>query len=196
MKKPKLIVILGPPGVGKTNPRKSLVHIGFAEIEASRSIKEVCKRNPFVDAQVKRWRHHSKPGELLGDDIMAVIFDDAMHHIQKGVNLVVDGFPRTPLQVDYFFDIIVHLRYDIKFVFLNVSDEELAKRVENRRKQESRPDDDPKVHMDRIKIWRANEHAVREAIIHHEKGSDSIIEIDAHATMEEVLEAFLRSALN
>jgi adenylate kinase len=195
LKRPKLIVILGPPGVGKTNPRKSLVHIGFAEIEASRAIKEVCKRNHFVDAQVKRWKQHAKPGDLLGDDIMAVIFDDALDQISKNVNLVIDGFPRTPLQVDYFFDIMAHLRYDIRWVFLNVSDEELAKRVEGRRSLESRPDDAPEVHMDRIKIWRANEHAVREAIIHHEKGSGSIIEIDAHATMEEVLEAFLKSAL-
>lgn len=195
LRKPKLVVILGPPGVGKTNPRKSLVNSGFVEIEASRSIKEVCRRSPFIDAQVKRWKLHSKPGDLLSDDLMAVIFDDAMHHIPKNVDLVIDGFPRTPLQVDYFFDIMVHLRYDIKFIFLNVSDEELSKRVQTRRTQETRSDDDPQIHSDRIRIWRANEHGVREAIIHHEKGTGSIIEIDAHATMEEVLEMFLKAVL-
>jgi len=154
--RPLAMLLLGPPGVGKTAPRRKLVQKGFLEIEASAVIREVCGWNPHVKEQVARFKASHPPSALLPDGLMNVILDEKLHRVRTRGNMVIDGFPRTLRQAEHLCDVLMQRRYRFRFTFLNAPDNVCQERACVSRAHEGRPDDVPQIHRERLLVWHRN----------------------------------------
>lgn len=76
-------------------------------------------------------------GKFVPDDVVFNILKSAI----KNNNVILDGFPRTLSQAKWLIDNYVNL-FSIHIIYLNISRQEILKRIENRIKEgENRSDD-------------------------------------------------------
>jgi len=92
------IVLLGPPGVGKGTQAKilaastKLVHISSGEL-----FRENIKNQTELGKLAKSYMDK---GELVPDDLTIAMIRDRIAHEDCKNGVILDGFPRNPIQAD------------------------------------------------------------------------------------------------
>lgn len=114
----KNIVLLGAPGSGKGTVAKKLTE-GFPYKIISTSLLLRKSNNEEVLALIGK-------GELVPDEIISSL---VIEEIKKTSNYILDGFLRTSLQVDA----IKEYDDELVYIYLDVSEYKLIKRIKNRR---------------------------------------------------------------
>jgi len=92
------IVLLGPPGVGKGTQAKivaketGLVHISSGELFRE-NIKNSTELGQLAESYINK-------GELVPDDVTVAMVKDRISRSDCESGAILDGFPRTPMQVE------------------------------------------------------------------------------------------------
>ena len=122
----KMIVLMGGQGVGKgTHARRLIDENGYKYIEAGAILRELPPESPVAQIMAR--------GELVPDEKLFVIIGDAINKVGN-TDMIVDGFPRTLGQAQWLVK-QYSAKYNIHVIYLDVPEEIMLQRIENRIRQ-------------------------------------------------------------
>jgi len=134
------LILFGPPGSGKGTQSEKLVEkYGLVHLSTGNLLREeISNRTPLgLEA-----RNFMDKGQLVPDEVVIGMIDNALDHHREAVGFLFDGFPRTAAQAEALDKLLLLKGTDITAVLaLEVTEEELVKRLLNRGKTSGRSDD-------------------------------------------------------
>ena len=129
--KPEMIVFMGGQGSGKGTFANLLrKQHDYNYIEAG-AILRAMPADSDIKQKISR-------GELVGD---ADLFPIISQHMSTDKDIIMDGFPRTIGQAKWLIDNYAD-KFDIKVIFLNISEETMLAHIQNRIKEGGNRADD------------------------------------------------------
>ncbi len=130
MKKANLIM-LGAPGSGKGTRAVAICEVlGIVQVATG----DLFRNNIKNDTELgKLAQSYMNKGELVPDDVTAAMVKDRLSNPDTKKGFVLDGFPRTLKQAEILDGILKEMNREITAViYLDVSDEEIVKRISGR----------------------------------------------------------------
>jgi len=179
------IILFGPPGSGKGTQSQNLVakynlkHLSTGDLLRS----EIAAKTP-LGMEAKGFMDN---GILVPDEVVIGMISSALEANKAASGFLFDGFPRTYAQAEALDKLLALHKTSIALVLaLEVSEEELVKRLLNRGLTSGRADD-------------VNELVIRERIIEYQRKttvvadyyreSDKVVAINGEGGVETIFEA-------
>ena len=120
--KPKLILMMGGQGVGKgTHARRLIARDGYGYIETGAILRGLPPKSPVAQIMAR--------GELVPDADLFGVIDDAIE--KTSGDIILDGFPRTLGQAQWLVKNYAD-RFDIRVIYMDVTEEIMLARIEKR----------------------------------------------------------------
>jgi len=135
------IILFGPPGAGKGTQAKFLVKIlNNFQISTGDMLREEIKKDTEIGKKIIRYMNE---GKFVDDEIVNSLMKKVISDNSKKGKLIFDGYPRTIDQAKNLDLLLTESKQKIDFIFfLNVNKETIIKRIEKRKVEEKRGDDD------------------------------------------------------
>ena len=135
------LVLFGPPGAGKgTQSEKLIAKYGFVHISTGDLFRWHTKNDTELGKRVKEIMNS---GELVPDSITIAMLEEEVNKNPQASGFLFDGFPRTVPQAEALDKFMADHQSAIHNVIaLDVSEEELRKRIAKRRSESNRADDE------------------------------------------------------
>jgi adenylate kinase len=135
------MIIFGPPGAGKgTQSEKLIERFGFVHI----STGDLFRWNTKNDTELgKRVKEIMNSGMLVPDEITIAMLKEELDKNPNAKGFLFDGFPRTVPQAEALDKFMKNNNTAIHHVVaLDVTEEEVRKRIAKRKDIENRADDE------------------------------------------------------
>lgn len=125
-------ILLGPPGAGKgTQAERMIEKYGIPHISTGDIFRENIKNGTELG---KKAQEYMNKGELVPDDLVCEIAFDRLKKDDCKNGFLLDGFPRTVYQAEKLDEFLAQNGQELsKVIDLEVTDEELMKRITGRR---------------------------------------------------------------
>ena len=135
------IILFGPPGAGKGTQAKFLVKIlNSFQISTGDMLREEIKKDTEIGKKIISYMNE---GKFVDDEIVNSLMKKVVSDSSKKGKLIFDGYPRTIEQAKNLDLLLTESKQQIDFIFfLNVNKETIIKRIEKRKVEEKRGDDD------------------------------------------------------
>ncbi len=176
------LIILGPPGAGKGTQsiliaqKLKLKHLSTGEI-----LRKACTDGTPLGIKAKVFMD---TGNLVQDDVMVGIIEDAISSEDSKNGFILDGFPRTLEQARELDRIMTSLGYgSAKVINIILDDCELFRRMLGR----GRKDDSEETIKNRLKVYKEQTAPVKE---HYSKKS-AVFDIYGIGNISEINEKIL-----
>lgn len=176
------LILFGPPGSGKGTQSEKLVEkYGLIHLSTGNLLREEIANKTPLGLEAKNF---IDKGQLVPDEVVIGMIDSSLEHHKNASGFLFDGFPRTGAQADALDKLLSLKNTEIALVLsLEVSEEELVKRLLNRGKTSGRSDDtNEKVIHQRFAVYK-NETA---PIAEHYKRLKKFKTIKGEGTVEEI----------
>jgi adenylate kinase len=177
------IILFGAPGAGKGTQANFLINeFDLIQISTGDMLREAVKRKTELGKQVETIMAN---GDLVPDDIIFSLISDRLNSKDIKNGFIFDGFPRNLQQAQKLDEIINDMHISIDYIFhINVDEEILTSRIENRAKQEkiSRKDDTSAVLIERLKVYNTE----TKPVLKYYSNQNKLNIIDGMGTIEEV----------
>lgn len=128
---PKIIVMIGPPGVGKgTQSRLLAEHFSFPQISTGDILREMSRMETRLGLQIKAAQ---AAGQLVSDEVLAsvILARTTQPDCRKGY--ILDGYPRTLAQARMLEKLARGQGKQVRLVSIVVPREALMRRLTGRR---------------------------------------------------------------
>lgn len=134
------LILFGPPGSGKGTQSDKLVEkYGLIHLSTGNLLREEIANKTPLGIEAKKFMDH---GQLVPDEVVIGMVDSFFDKHKGAVGFLFDGFPRTVAQAQALDKLLTLKKTDIATVLsLDVTEEELVKRLLNRGKTSGRSDD-------------------------------------------------------
>lgn len=156
------IILFGPPGSGKGTQSERLIY----KYELKHLSTGDLLRNEIaaLTSLGKEAKNYMDKGQLVPDEIVIGMIRSALDNNPHAKGFLFDGFPRTQAQSKALDELLKQKQTEIGIVLaLEVSENELVKRLLNRGLTSGRSDDDNvEVIKERIKEYRTKTSAVED----------------------------------
>jgi adenylate kinase len=135
------IVIFGPPGAGKGTQSQGLIDkYGLVHISTGDLFRAHIKKGTDLGKKVVEYNNN---GILVPDEITIAMLKGVLDDNKSARGFIFDGFPRTVAQAEALDRFMTENGTAIHAVVaLDVTEEEVRKRLQIRRDAEHRPDDE------------------------------------------------------
>lgn len=178
------LVLFGPPGAGKgTQSQKLIEKFGLIHLSTGDLLRgEILQGTPLgIEA-----KHLMDAGILVPDEVVIGMISHKLDSNREAKGFIFDGFPRTVAQAEALDQLLTTKESPISgMIALEVTDEELEKRLLLRGKASGRPDDaNPTVIRKRIKEY--NDKTAPVAGFY--KNQNKFKSINGIGTVEEIFE--------
>jgi adenylate kinase len=179
------IILFGPPGSGKGTQSESLISkYGLKHLSTGDILRSEIAGETALGLEAKNFMDK---GELVPDEVVIGMIRSALENNPQVSGFLFDGFPRTEAQSGALDNLLQLKQAEIAVVLaLEVSEEELVKRLLNRGLTSGRSDDN-------------NEAVIRARIIeYHKKTSvvadyyrrfNKVINIPGEGSVDEIFES-------
>ncbi len=176
------IILFGPPGSGKGTQSQKLIekyqlkHLSTGDLLRS----EIAAKTPLgLEAKAIMDK-----GELVPDEVVIGMISTALENNMEARGFLFDGFPRTTAQSEAL-DKLLQLKHtEINVVFsLDVSEEELIKRILHRGLTSGRSDD---MNEQIIKARIIEYHKKTSAVAAYYQQFNKVVQIKGGGTVEEI----------
>lgn len=177
-------ILFGPPGSGKGTQsvriaeKYNLAHISTGDIFR----RNICEKTPLglkVQGIIEK-------GELVPDNLLEEILEDAMDQVKNKAGYVFDGFPRTLQQANDLKEILGKRNEKVSMVLaLEVNDEEIIKRLLKRAELEGRKDDNREVIENRIRVYNKQ----TQPLIDYYGKNGSFTSVNGIGTVDEIFDS-------
>ncbi len=147
-----LVVLLGPPGVGKgTQAGRLVAELGIPHVSSGDMLRAQIQQATALGQQAAAY---IRDGRLVPDELVVKMVIDRLLQADCGNGCLMDGFPRTVQQARKFDEWLGNLGRAITVVLrLVVSEDEIRRRLEERAKHERRVDDTPETVAERFRVY-------------------------------------------
>lgn len=176
------LILFGPPGSGKGTQSEKLVEkYGLVHLSTGNLLREEIANKTPLGMEAKNFMDK---GQLVPDEVVIGMIDNCLDHHKDAKGFLFDGFPRTAAQAEALDKLLQLKNASITIVLaLDVTEEELVKRLLNRGKTSGRSDDtDESVIRKRFAVYTQDTepvagHYKREKKFQAIKGEGSVDEI-------------------
>lgn len=183
------ILLIGPQGSGKSTQAKLLAqYLNVPHISTGDIFREKISEDTEEGRRIKQL---VDTGQLVDDKTTVEIVRNRIQQIDCRDGFVMDGFPRTPNQVQALQSVSSsnEPHFFNKVFFLDIPDEVIIKRLMKR----GRKDDTPEIIKTRLENYKNN----TANLIEYFKGANILVSIDGEGSVEkiqdEIREQFKRS---
>jgi len=202
------LLLFGAPGVGKGTQAKLLSsNLNIPHISTGDILRQAVKDKTELGKKAEEIMNR---GDLVPDDIMVGIIQDRLHKPDCLKGFILDGFPRTVKQAVALDKLLSEMKIiDMTVVNLTADDNELVKRIGNRRACKNcgqifvlkdiegkkkcpscnaensfylRDDDKEEVVRNRLNVFRNN----TEPVLEYYNNQKKVISIDGLGSINEV----------
>jgi adenylate kinase len=144
---PAIVILLGPPGSGKgTQAARLRDRLGFEVLSTGELLRQA---RAAGSEQGRRAGEYMDRGELVPDELIAAAIEQAIDDLGRKP-IVLDGFPRTLTQARALDRALGTRRLD-SVVLIDIPDEEVVRRITNRR--HGRSDDTAETARARLRVY-------------------------------------------
>ena len=135
------VILFGPPGAGKGTQSKYLVKkLNGFQISTGDILRDEIKKNSEIGKKIV---NNMNEGKFVDDEIVNELIKKVIFDPKKKNKLIFDGYPRSVNQAKNLDLLLNKSKQKINFIFfLNVNKETIIKRIEKRKVEEKRGDDD------------------------------------------------------
>ena len=146
------IILFGPPGAGKGTQAKYLVNkLGGFQISTGEILRNEIQKDTDIG---KKIIIDMNDGKFVNDEIVNELIKKLVFDPKKKNHLIFDGYPRSLLQAENLDLLLNASNQKIDFVFyLNVNKETIISRIQKRKIEEKRSDDDQKTILKRYEKY-------------------------------------------
>ncbi|HEY1024217.1 MAG TPA: adenylate kinase [Sphingobacteriaceae bacterium] len=144
------IVLFGPPGAGKGTQSQNLIEkYQLIHLSTGDLLRNEIAQGTGLGLEAKKLMDQ---GTLVPDEVVIGMISNKLDANKAANGFIFDGFPRTVAQAEALDRLLASKDSEISgMIALQVTDEELEKRLLNRGKDSGRPDDaNPEVIRKRI----------------------------------------------
>ena len=146
------IILFGPPGAGKGTQAKYLVKklSGF-QISTGEILRNEIQKDTDIGKKIIT---NMNDGKFVSDEIVNELIKKLIFDPTKKNRLIFDGYPRSLSQAKNLDLLLSTSNQKIDFVFyLNVNKETIISRIQKRKIEEKRSDDDQKTFLKRYEKY-------------------------------------------
>ena len=184
------IILFGPPGAGKGTQSKYLVKkLNGFQISTGDMLRDEIKKNTKIGKKITQ---DMNEGIFISDDIVNKLIEKVVFDNEKKGKLIFDGYPRTLSQAKNLDTLIKISNQKIDLIFfLNVNKETIIERVQKRKIQENRSDDNLETILKRYDAYMETTQPVLEFY----SKNVNFYEIDGSLKIDEItakIDAFLK----
>ena len=178
------IILFGPPAAGKGTQAKRLVNTrGMVQLSTGDMLRAARSSGSALGLKVAGIMDR---GDLVSDEIVIALIEEALPAAEAAGGAIFDGFPRTIAQAEALDDMLRGRGSRIDVVLrLRVDDGGLLARVAKRFAEEGRADDNPEA----FKIRLANYNAQTAPLLPHYMAQGKLVEVDGMDTVDNVATA-------
>ena len=146
------IILFGPPGAGKGTQAKHLVNkVNGFQISTGNMLRDEIKRDTEIG---KKIINDMNDGKFISDDIVNKLIQNVIFDTKKKGKLIFDGYPRSLSQAKNLEKLLNESNQKIQYIFfLNVNKETIIERIEKRKTEENRSDDNLKTILKRYDTY-------------------------------------------
>ena len=179
--------MMGPPGSGKGTQGKLLAKKLGGEIYSSGNrFREMAKGSGFVNEKIKKTLEE---GGLLPAWFSSHLFVDALLGINPEDTIVFEGACRRLEEAEAFDETAEWLERPYLAIFLNISGEEVERRLKVRKEVEGRNDDASDTVDHRLKEYEG--HTAKAVEFLHKR--EKLVTISGNDTIENVHQSILKA---
>ena len=176
------LILFGPPGSGKgTQAEKLIEKYGLLHISTGDLLRQQLADQTPLGLEAKKFMDE---GLLVPDEVVIGMISSKLDENSSVKGIIFDGFPRTVAQAEALDKLLVFKSEPVStMISLEVSDEEIVKRIMLRGETSGRSDDsDEKIVRSRIqqyneKTYPVANHYQEQGKLESVKGEGSIDEI-------------------
>ena len=146
------IILFGPPGAGKGTQAKYIEKkISGFQISTGDMLRDEIKKDSDIG---KKIINDMNDGKFVSDNIVNKLIQKVVSDPQKKNKLIFDGYPRSLSQAKNLDLLLSNSNQKIDLIlFLNVNKNIIVKRIEKRKIEENRSDDDLNVILKRYDTY-------------------------------------------
>ena len=175
------ILILGAPGSGKGTQGKILAErLGLPKITTGDLIRAAMNNGSPLGLEFKKYYDE---GKLVPDSIILGMIKDELARPEAKDGAILDGFPRTAPQAELVDRTLAARGQRLNYILLlDVTEDELVRRMSARAQVEGRPDDAPEAIATRLQVYQRDTapliaHYAQRGIVHRVPGTGTVDQI-------------------
>jgi adenylate kinase len=149
------VILLGPPGSGKTTQAEHLAHrLGTCTIATGDLLADAVQNDTELGRKAKEYMDR---GEMVPDEIILSLVKEQLAAPEAQEGAVLDGFPRSVRQGRVVQNMLVAQGKRVKAaLLLDVPEEELVRRLLAKASADERSNDDPEAIQRRLAAYRTS----------------------------------------
>lgn len=183
------LILFGPPGSGKGTQSQNIIgQYGLIHLSTGDLLRrEIAAKTP-LGLEAARLMER---GQLVPDEVVIGMIESIIQLNPDAKGFLFDGFPRTVAQAQALDKLLSLKKTGIhKVLALDVSEEELVKRLIKRGETSNRPDDrDESIIRKRYQVYK-NE---TESVADHYKTHHKFERLNGEGSVDEIFEALRNS---
>ena len=183
------LILFGPPGSGKGTQSEKLVEkYGLIHLSTGNLLRQEITDKTPLGLEAKSFM---EKGQLVPDEVVIGMIDSALEHHKDAKGFLFDGFPRTVAQAEALDKLLALKKTEIAMLIsLEVSEEELIRRLLHRGKTSGRHDDiDEEVIRKRFAVYKNETSPVAE----HYRKAGKFQSIKGEGSLEEIFNALCKA---
>jgi len=178
------LILFGPPGSGKgTQSEKLIARYGWKHLSTGDLLRSEISRQTKLG---KAAQTYMDKGRLVPDEVVIGMITSALDENPDANGFLFDGFPRTPAQAEALDEMLQKRKEAISVMLaLEVSEEELVKRLIKRGQTSGRSDDN----NDQVIRARIVEYQTKTAAVSdYYKQFDKVVMVKGEGSVSEIFE--------
>lgn len=179
------LILFGPPGSGKgTQSEKLILRYGLKHLSTGDLLRSEINRQTALGMAAKSFMDK---GQLVPDEVVIGMISSALDENPQAKGFLFDGFPRTSTQAEAL-DKLLELKGTSIAVMLamDVSEEELVKRLIKRGETSGRSDD---VNDQVIRARISEYHNKTAAVADYYQQFDKVVMVKGEGSIDDIFQA-------
>jgi adenylate kinase len=176
------LILFGPPGSGKgTQSEKLISAYGLKHLSTGDLLRSEIAQQTALGMAAKTFMDK---GELVPDEVVIGMISSAIDQNDKASGFLFDGFPRTAAQAEALDKLLELKKTSIALMLaLEVSEEELVKRLMKRGETSGRSDD---TNEEVIRARITEYHKKTTAVADYYRNFNKVNEVKGEGTVDEI----------